>query len=100
MTEVSLDHDGAATVRRTVPIVNKLGLHARAAAKFVKRAGAFDAEITVSKDGMEVSGGSIMGLLMLAAGLRSAIAISASGRDAERAVDALAMLVADGFEGD
>ncbi len=100
MTEVSLDHDGAATVRRTVPIVNKLGLHARAAAKFVKRAGAFDAEITVSKDSMEVSGGSIMGLLMLAAGLGSAIAISASGRDAERAVDALAMLVADGFEGD
>ncbi len=100
MTDVSLDHDGAATVRRTVPIVNKLGLHARAAAKFVKRAGAFDAEITVSKDGMEVSGGSIMGLLMLAAGLGSAIAISASGRDAERAVDALAMLVADGFEGD
>ena len=100
MTEAALDHDGAATVRRTVPIVNKLGLHARAAAKFVKRAGAFDAEITVSKDGMEVSGGSIMGLLMLAAGLGSAIAISASGRDAERAVDALAMLVADGFEGD
>ena len=100
MTEVSLDHDGAATVRRAVPIVNKLGLHARAAAKFVARAGAFDADITVSKDGMEVSGGSIMGLLMLAAGLGSAIAIAASGRDAERAIDALAALVADGFEED
>ncbi len=100
MTEVSLDHDGATTVRRTVTIVNKLGLHARAAAKFVKRAGAFDADITVSKDGIDVSGDSILGLMMLAAGLGSAIAIAASGPDAERAIDALAALVADGFEED
>ena len=100
MTQVSLDHDGATTVRRTVTIVNKLGLHARAAAKFVKRAGAFDADITISKDGMDVSGDSILGLMMLAAGLGSAIAIAASGPDAERAIDALAALVADGFEDD
>ncbi len=98
MNDVSLDHDGAATVRRTVSIVNKLGLHARAAAKFVKRAGAFDADITVSKDRMDVSGRSIMGLMMLAAGLGSVIAITANGSDAERAVDALAALVADSFE--
>ena len=97
MTEVSLDHDGAATVRRTVPIVNKLGLHARAAAKFVKRAGAFDADVTVSKDGIDVSGDSILGLMMLAAGFGSAIVIAASGADAGRAIDALAALVADGF---
>ncbi len=100
MTEVPPDHDGAATARRTVPIVNKLGLHARAAAKFVKRAGAFDADITVSKDGIDVSGGSILGLMMLAAGLGSAIVIAASGADAERAIDVLAKLVSDGFEED
>ncbi len=100
MTQVSLDHDGATTVRRTVTIVNKLGLHARAAAKFVKRAGAFDAGITISKDGIDVPGDSILGLMMLAAGLGSAIAITASGPDAERAIDALAALVADGFEDD
>ncbi len=100
MTQVSLDHDGATTVRRTVTIVNKLGLHARAAAKFVKQAGAFDADITISKDGMDVPGDSILGLMMLAAGLGSAIAIAASGPDAERAIDALAALVADGFEDD
>ena len=100
MTDVSLDHDGAAPVRRTVSIVNKLGLHARAAAKFAKRAGVFNADITVSKDGMDVSGDSIMGLMMLAAGLGSAIAIAARGPDAERAVDALAALVADRFEED
>ena len=98
MTEAALDHDGAATVRRTVPIVNKLGLHARAAARFVKLAGAFDADITVSKDRMDVSGDSILGLMMLAAGLGSTIAIAASGRDARRAAKALAALVADGFE--
>ncbi len=100
MTEAALDHDGAATVRRTVPIVNKLGLHARAAAQFVKRAGAFDADITVSKDGVDVSGDSILGLMRLAAGLGATITIAASGRDAARAIDALAALVADGFEED
>jgi phosphocarrier protein len=98
MNHAPFDHGGAATVRRTVSIVNKLGLHARAAAKFVKRAGAFDADITVSKNGMDVSGRSIMGLMMLAAGLGSVIAITANGSDAERAVDALAALVADSFE--
>ena len=100
MTEAALDHDGAATVRRTVPIVNKLGLHARAAARFVKLAGAFDAEITVSKDGIDVSGDSILGLMMLAAGLGSTIAIAASGRDARRAAAAPAAPGADSFEGD
>ena len=98
MNDAPFYHGGATTVRRTVSIVNKLGLHARAAAKFVKCAGAFDADITVSKDRMDVSGRSIMGLMMLAAGLGSVIAITANGSDAERAVDALAALVADSFE--
>ena len=60
--------DGADPIRRTVTICNKRGLHARAAARFVKLAWQFDAEITVRKNGNSVSGRSIMGLMMLAAG--------------------------------
>ena len=82
---------------RLVSIVNERGLHARAAAKFVKLAGQFSAETTVSFQGVVVSALSIMGLLMLAAGPGSTIEIRASGSDAEQAVAALAALVADGF---
>ncbi len=81
-------------------IVNQRGLHARAAAKFVKLAGAFDAEISVAKGGNEVSGISIMGLMMLAAAPGCEIDIKASGRDAEDALGALAQLVADRFDED
>jgi phosphocarrier protein HPr len=83
---------------RTVTIRNQRGLHARAAAKFVKLAGQFDAEIVVERNGSEVAGQSIMGLMMLAAGPGSAIVIAASGREAPAALDALAELVERGFD--
>ena len=86
------------TRRREVIIVNERGLHARAAAKFVKLAGTFDAEITVSKNGTEVSGLSIMGLMMLAAAPGCSLALAAKGPAAEQALTALASLVANRFD--
>jgi phosphocarrier protein len=73
-------------------------LHARAAAKFVKLAFEFTSEIMVAKGESAVSGRSIMGLMMLAAGPGTEIELSATGADAERAVDALAALIAGGFD--
>lgn len=81
----------------TVPITNKRGLHARASAKFVTMASSFDAEVTVSHDGNSVTGTSIMGLMMLAAGIGESIEISATGPDAEAAVTKLSGLVLDKF---
>ena len=78
---------------RDLAIVNKRGLHARAAAKFVQCAERFDAEVTVSKDATMVGGTSIMGLMMLAAGPGSTIRVSAEWRQAEAALAALAELV-------
>ena len=83
---------------RTVEIVNRLGLHARPAAEFVKLAARFKAEVLVEKDGLEVNGKSIMGVLMLAAEHGSRLRIQASGSDAEAAVAALSDLVNRGFE--
>jgi len=83
---------------RTVTIINLRGLHARAAAKFVKTAGEFDAQITVAKQDTEVSGLSIMGLMMLAAGKGSEIEIRAQGAQARAALDALVKLVASKFD--
>ena len=77
------------TVRRTVDICNARGLHARASAKFVKLASAFDAEIVVSREEQSVDARSIMGLMMLAAGQGASIDIVAEGPQAEAAVDAL-----------
>ena len=82
---------------RLVSIVNERGLHARAAARFVKLAGEFRAEASVVYQGTVVSALSIMGLLMLTAGRGSTIEIRAEGVDAAEAVSALAALVADGF---
>ena len=87
-----------APLRRTLVIANQRGLHARAAAKFVKTAGAFDAEITVRKDDTEVSGVSIMGLMMLAAGQGCEIELIASGREAVLAIEAIAGMVAGKFD--
>ena len=81
----------------TVEIVNERGLHARASAKFVKLAGEFDAEVTVSRDGQTVDARSIMGLMMLAAGIGSFIEIAAEGVEAKAAIDALAELVSARF---
>jgi phosphocarrier protein HPr len=83
---------------RTVTICNRRGLHARAAARFVKVADTFDAEIWVIKDDMRVSGSSIMGLMMLAAVAGSDIALEASGPQAAEALDALEALVRDRFQ--
>jgi phosphocarrier protein len=85
---------------RTVEIVNKKGLHARASAKFVKLASTFEAEVRVSKDGQTVDARSIMGLMMLAAAIGCCIEIEADGEQATEAVDALAGLVAARFEED
>ena len=89
---------GDGVVRRRVAIVNQRGLHARAAAKFVKVAAQFDAAIEVVKDGIEVPGTSIMGLLMLAAAKDCEIELRATGREADAAVAGLADLVAAGFD--
>ena len=85
---------------RTVEIVNKKGLHARASAKFVKLAATFQAEVRVSRDGHTVDARSIMGLMMLAAAIGCSIDIEAEGQQATEAVDALAGLVAARFEED
>jgi phosphocarrier protein len=82
----------------TVQIMNRAGLHARPASEFVKLAGRYKAEIRVAKDGMEVNGKSIMGVLMLAAEQGSSLEIRADGDDAEEAVEALAALVRAGFQ--
>ena len=90
----------AETVRRRVPIVNSRGLHARAAAKFAKTAGSFEAKILVTRGEQEVSGLSIMGLMMLAAAPGSDIELTATGPDATAAIDALAALITDKFQED
>ena len=89
--------EAAATARRVVTICNQKGLHARAAARFVKTAHEFDAEIWVRKNGTVVSGRSIMGLMMLAAGIGSSIELTCSGRQAGEAMVALAALVEGKF---
>jgi phosphocarrier protein len=88
------------TAARTVEIVNKRGLHARASAKFVKTASGYDAEVRVSKDGQTVDARSIMGLMMLAAGPGCCIEIEAEGPDAAAAVAALEALVTAKFDED
>jgi phosphocarrier protein HPr len=88
---------GAAAVVREVEIVNKKGLHARASAKFVQHAEQFDAEITVSRGHESVGGTSIMGLMMLSAAPGTTITISATGNEAQAAVDALCALVSSRF---
>jgi phosphotransferase system HPr (HPr) family protein len=87
-----------AMASREFTIQNKLGIHARPAAQFVKMASRFTCEIQVEKDGEEVDGKSIMGLMMLAAGHGSTISILADGEDAEAALDALGDLIARKFE--
>ncbi len=97
---VARDKTGNGAFTRITPILNRRGLHARAAAKFVKTATAFKADITVSRSGQKVSGHSIMGLMMLAASPGCEIEISCSGDDGEAALNALAGLVANKFEED
>ncbi|EGL53797.1 MAG TPA: HPr family phosphocarrier protein [Methylophaga aminisulfidivorans] len=82
---------------KTFTIINKLGLHARAAAKFVTTASAYDAEITVTRENRTVNGKSIMGVMMLAAAKGSQITVTAEGDDAEQALQALDTLINDFF---
>ncbi len=82
---------------RTVTIINKLGLHARAAAKFVQIASGFACEINIKHGTREVSGKSIMGVMMLAVGMGTEIEIIAHGSGAEKALDTLENLVLDRF---
>lgn len=84
-------------VTRTVTVSNALGLHARAAARFVHAATAFSSQISVTRDGRTVDGKSIMGMLLLAAARGSTVMIAAEGVDAESAVAELCALVSSGF---
>jgi phosphocarrier protein len=84
-------------VRRSFQIVNKLGLHARAAAQLVKLAEQFSSEVKIGKDDQVVNGKSIMGLMMLAASRGSAIDVEATGDDAEAMLDAIGELIANRF---
>ncbi len=86
------------SLSRTVAIVNERGLHARASAKFVKLASGFDAQVTVSREGQSVDARSIMGLMMLAAGIGSTVDITAEGPQASQALEALTALVAGRFD--
>jgi phosphocarrier protein HPr len=89
---------GEGSIRQIVTICNKRGLHARAAARFVKLAGTFEADVRVAKNGSVVSGRSIMGLMMLAASIGSTIELRATGPQAREALDAVAALVSGGFD--
>jgi phosphocarrier protein HPr len=86
-----------APLTRTVPITNRRGLHARASAKFVTLASSLNASIMVRKDGHEVVGTSIMGLMMLGAAMGDKITITASGDGAQSALEAVSQLVEDRF---
>jgi phosphocarrier protein len=86
-----------ARAERTFLIVNALGLHARAAAQLVQTANRYRSEIHVEKDGMEVNGKSIMGVLTLAAAKGTQVSVTCTGDDADAALQALAVLIENGF---
>jgi phosphocarrier protein HPr len=85
------------SLTRQLLIINKRGLHARASAKFVQLVEGYDAQVSVSRDGMTVGGTSIMGLMMLAASPGCSITVCADGRQAGDVLDALDALIADRF---
>ena len=84
-------------VSRELPIINKRGLHARASAKFVQLVEKFKSDVTVTRNGETVGGTSIMGLMMLAAGIGTSIVVTAKGPQAQEALDAVSQLVIDKF---
>jgi phosphocarrier protein HPr len=94
------DYGDAKVLKRDITIINKLGLHARAAAKFVTLAAGFDAEIRLLRGGREVNGKSIMGVMMLAAARGAQLELHASGPEAEQALDHLEELVRRRFDED
>jgi phosphocarrier protein HPr len=89
--------DSSTAVSREIPVINKRGLHARASAKFVQLVEKFSADVKVSRNGEVVGGNSIMGLMMLAAGIGTTINVSATGPDAADAVEAIAQLMGNKF---
>ncbi|MBI5393808.1 MAG: HPr family phosphocarrier protein [Verrucomicrobia bacterium] len=93
----SHDDDRRGALTREVTIQNKLGIHARPAASFVKTAGRFRCDISIEKDGETVNGKSIMGLMMLAAGQGTKLRITASGEDAAAALNEIEGLIARKF---
>jgi phosphocarrier protein HPr len=93
-------HDKDKEVTKDLVVTNKLGVHARPAAMFVKVANRFEAEIMVEKDGETVNGKSIMGLMMLAAGPGSKLHVRANGPDAPQAVSELEQLLKRNFDED
>jgi len=84
-------------IQRTATISNKLGLHARASAKLTKLAGSFACDVWLSRDGRRVNAKSIMGVMMLAAGLGSTVEVQTDGPDERAAMDALIALIDDKF---
>jgi phosphocarrier protein len=84
-------------IKRTIKITNKLGLHARASAKLTQTAGAFKSQVWISRNGRRVNAKSIMGVMMLAAGLGSAVELETDGPDEEAAMDTVEKLFADKF---
>ncbi len=84
-------------IRKEIKIINKLGLHARAAAKFVTCASSYSSDIQVERQGRRVNGKSIMGVMMLAASQGTSIIVEIQGDDEETAADALTALIADRF---
>ena len=84
-------------IEQTITIINKLGLHARAAAKLVSTASAHDAEVLIRKDGQEVNGKSIMGVMMLAASCGTQIQLKTNGAEEQAAMQALVSLIEDRF---
>ena len=91
---------GNSNVSKQLTVINKLGIHARPAALFVKTAAKFASDIRVEKDGETIDGKSIMGLMMLAAGEGSELTVTAQGRDAEAAIQALEQLFRQKFNED
>lgn len=84
-------------IEKKVTIINKLGLHARAAAKLINTTGQFSSQIRIDKDGREVDGKSIMSVMMLAASKGTELTIRADGEDEEAAIDAIEALINDYF---
>jgi phosphocarrier protein len=98
--DVMLEDQGLLIARRSVVVLNSLGLHLRPAEKFVRLAGRFASEVRVYRDGLEVNGKSILDLAILAAGCGTRLDLEARGPDAETALAALAELVSARFQED
>ncbi|MEA3209204.1 MAG: phosphocarrier protein HPr [Chthoniobacter sp.] len=94
------DSDSQSKISKELTIVNRLGLHARPSAMFVKTAGKFRAEVWVEKDGERINGKSIMGLMMLAAGQGSKLRVTCEGADADKALIEIEAIIVRKFDED